>query len=116
MEQMSYYNYTSSSRESKPLPLIFKPGPIDVICDRGSESMNHVGNHRFQQTLADSLILYSNVQMKAEKSAIIVEIVRRIHIQSGRFVKKDLLTGTYFEVDDTVAVSATEHFERVTEI
>jgi hypothetical protein len=101
------------SPESKPLPLSFIPGNFDVICGRGTECLNHEGNQRYRQILISNLLQYSKTQIKAEKSALILDIVKNIKCQSGRFVRKDLLTGQFFEVTDMVAVSSPKRYPTV---
>lgn len=97
---------TNPSRESKPLPLGYTPNPFDVICGRGNECMHHIGNKYFRQLLNNNLMRYTNVEMKSEKSIIIIDMIRIIQNESGgKFIKKDLLTGKYQEVGDVIAVS-----------
>ena len=101
------YSSSANSRKSTPLPIGFIPSHNDILCGRGAECLNHEGNKRFRQLIDDNLELYIHTKTKSEKSIIIREIVKRIRNQSlpSGFVRKDLLTGQYFEVGEFSAVS-----------
>lgn len=94
-----------AAHNMKPLPFGYVLGEYDVICGRGSTCFNHIGNQRFRKMVADSLDEYSGAAAKLEKTYIICDIVHRVRQQSpnGGFVKKDPLTGGFFEVGDFLA-------------
>ena len=94
-------------QQTRQLPSDYVPGDNDVICGRGNECMNHIGNLNFRNTIENMLDRYSKAISKNDKSTIIVEIVNQVRQNSplGGFIKKDLLTGCYFEVGDFAAVS-----------
>lgn len=108
---MNFAKKGSNAREAKPLPLGFRPGVNDVLCGRGSECMGHMGNKRFRLLVESFIEIYAKTTTKFEKSSIIAEIVDIVRRQSpnGGFVKKDLLTGQYFEIGDFYAVSDIRH-------
>lgn len=56
--------------------------------------------------VAEMLTQYSDASTKLDKTYIICEIVNRVrkNSPSGGFVKKDPMTGRYFEVGDFLAV------------
>ena len=56
--------------------------------------------------VVDALAKYSNSQSKLEKTFIICEVVNQVRKKSpfGGFVKKDPMSGRYFEVGDFLAV------------
>ena len=94
-------------RDPVPLHSDFVPGENDVICGRGNECFNHIGNKRFRNIIESKIGLYSMASNRHEKSKIIDDIVHHVRSRSqcGGFVKKDLLTGRYCEVGDFIAVS-----------
>lgn len=87
------------------LPEGFGPGNNDVICGRGRKCVNHVGNARFRDIVAGYLERYSNATAKLEKSYILSDIVCKVRQASpnGGFVKKDPLSGRWYEVGDFLA-------------
>jgi hypothetical protein len=97
----------SAGRNARLLHSGFVPGDSDVICGRGSECVNHLGNSRFRVFVESQLESYTQAKSKIEKSAVIADTVNIIRRNSpyGGFVKKDLMSGQYYEVGDFVAVS-----------
>jgi hypothetical protein len=97
----------TNARKATPLLFDFIPTMNEILCGRGAECLNHEGNIRFRQLIDDNLELYIQTKTKSGKSNIIREIVKRIRNQCypGGFVRKDLLTGQYFEVGEFTAVS-----------
>jgi hypothetical protein len=79
----------------------FKPSDYSVICGRGQESFNHVGNCRFRILSSSFLESYSRAVIKAAKSAIVSDIVGTIRQAGGNFCKHE--KGTWFEVGDHCA-------------
>ena len=98
-----------AAHSTRLLPSDYVLGEYDVICGRGCRCFNHIGNKRFRKVVEAHLDRYSRAVTKTDKTTIICEIV--IHVRSispdGGFVKKDPLTGRYFEVGDFLAVSTT---------
>lgn len=80
----------------------FEPGPLDVICGRGSTGRNHPGNIRFGKIVAENVEKYSRAS-KLEKSVIVSSIVEKIREASpeGGFVKKE--GKAWFEAGDFLA-------------
>eukprot|EP00538_Stauroneis_constricta_P011667 CAMPEP_0119556206 /NCGR_PEP_ID=MMETSP1352-20130426/8224_1 /TAXON_ID=265584 /ORGANISM="Stauroneis constricta, Strain CCMP1120" /LENGTH=355 /DNA_ID=CAMNT_0007603119 /DNA_START=158 /DNA_END=1225 /DNA_ORIENTATION=+ len=84
----------------RPLKPEFEPGPFDVICARGKDAREHVGNRRMRLTIEVSLDRYRAASTKHEKSNIVWRIIDAVRNQSpdGGFVKfKD---GRWHEVGD----------------
>lgn len=96
-----------AAHNMKPLPEGYELGESDVICGRGRKCFNHVGNQRFRKMVEDCLPKYAEATAKLEKTYIICEVVNMVRKNSpnGGFVKKDPVTGRYFEVGDFLAVS-----------
>ena len=96
-----------AAHNMRQLPFDYILSEYDVICGRGRRCFNHIGNQRFRKIVADMLPKYSDAATKLEKTIIICEVVNLIRRSSpqGGFVKKDPMTGRYFEVGDFLAVS-----------
>ncbi|KAL7563072.1 hypothetical protein ACA910_022565 [Epithemia clementina (nom. ined.)] len=75
-------------------------GPNDVLCGRGKESFNHVGNKRFRETITNSLQDYSNAETRVEKSLVVLSIFDSIRTRGGRFLKRDDAEGRWYELSD----------------
>jgi hypothetical protein len=104
----STLTYNAASHHAKRLLASnYEPGEYDVICGRGSKCFNHVGNQHFRSMVEQYLTQYSSSACnKHEKTAMIVEIVNRVRnlSQEGGFIKKDPVSGCYYEVGDFLAV------------
>lgn len=96
-----------AAHNMKPLSESFELGEYDVICGRGRKCFNHIGNKRFRKIVKDYLPKYADASAKLDKTFIICDVVNRIRKNSpnGGFVKKDPMSGRYFEVGDFLAVS-----------
>jgi hypothetical protein len=79
----------------------FKPSDFSVICGRGKESYDHVGNHHFRELASMFVARYSRANSKADKSEIVSEMVGMIHQAEGTFCK--LEKGIWFKVGDHYA-------------
>lgn len=105
-------NNTRISNEAVPLPDGFRPGINDIICGKGSECFNHVGNKRYRKILEDNMELYFSTASKKGKTWLISEIVSDIRQKSypGGFVRRDLLSGKFFEVGEFGAVRLKKNY------
>jgi hypothetical protein len=79
----------------------FQPSEYSVICGRGKESFNFVGNCHFRTLTTCYLERYSRAVTKAVKSAIVSDIVTIIRQAGGNFCKYE--KGAWFEVGDRYA-------------
>jgi hypothetical protein len=92
----------SDTKTGAPLGLDFQPSDYSVICGRGKESFNHVGNRRFRILTSMSMERYSRTDNnKATKSAIVSEIVAIVRQAGGNFCKYK--RGEWYEVGDYYA-------------
>jgi hypothetical protein len=93
--------------ELRLLPQGFVLGNNDVLCGRGKKCFKHIGNLTFRKLIQERLQKYDAAATKTEKTFIIREVVNIVRDTSpnGGFVKRDTLTGRYYEVGDTMAVS-----------
>jgi hypothetical protein len=85
------------------LPQSFTPGEYDVICARGAEAKNHIGNLNFRKRVAESAESYSKAPSKIFKTLIVTAIIEWVHTQSpdGGFVKR--FDGAWYEVGEDIA-------------
>jgi hypothetical protein len=79
----------------------FHPSDYSVICGRGKNSFNHIGNRRYRILASMFIERYSRAATKAAKSAIVSEIITLIRQADGNFWK--LKGGTWFAVGDNYA-------------
>jgi hypothetical protein len=86
-----------SSKKSQ-LPTEFQPSEYSVVCGRGKDSFNHVGNRRFRALASMFIERYSQSGSKVAKSAIVSEIIDVIRQAGGNFCK--VQKGAWFEVGD----------------
>lgn len=89
------------------LPIHYVPSQNDVICKKGREAFNHVGNYRFRVILQIYLGRYEEAPNKTSKSVIvdlIVAMIREHCISSGGgFVRFNAQTNRWFEIGDAMA-------------
>lgn len=92
----------AAAKSMRQLPDGFQPGDFDVICGRGRNVFNHMGNERFRTIVSGYLDRYNQANSKLEKSFILSEIVTLVRESSpnGGFVKKNPKTGKWMEVGD----------------
>jgi hypothetical protein len=89
----------SASRSKKTqLQVDFQPSDYSVVCGRGQESFNHVGNCRFRSLASMFMERYSQADTRTAKSAIVSEIITMIRQAGGNFCK--LKKGVWLEVGD----------------
>lgn len=87
------------------LPEGYMPSEYDVICGRGKECFEHVGNRRYRVTIDINLNRYAEAKTKLQKSVIVMSIVDQVKGNSpfGGFIKKDSATGKWYRVTDNLA-------------
>jgi hypothetical protein len=79
----------------------FTPSRFSVICGRGKDSYDHVGNHHFRELASMFVARYSRASSKADKSEIVSDMVGIIHQADGIFCKFE--KGAWFKVEDHYA-------------
>ena len=86
------------------LPGGYRPGETDVICAKGKQAFNHVGNIRFRSTIASFQEAYSIAATKVEKTAIVTRIIDSVKCcdPPGRFVREDQ-NGGWSQLGDAAA-------------
>jgi hypothetical protein len=89
----------STSRSKKTQLLTeFQPCDYSVVCGRGQNSFNHVGNCRFRSLASMFTERYSQADTRTAKSAIVSEIITMIRQAGGNFCKYK--RGKWLEVGD----------------
>lgn len=89
------------------LPSDFEPEETDVICQRGKDSFDHVGNKLFRELIEKHISSYLEAGSRHEKSTIVSKIYDHIRHNARKpstgFVRKDLLTRRWFVVNEKEA-------------
>jgi hypothetical protein len=91
-------------RAPQTLPADFLPSKYDVICGKGKQCYNHIGNRRFRVTIGTHVPRYQAAKTKSGKTAIvnsIVDIIRES--KDARFVRYNKITSEWMELGDTGA-------------
>jgi hypothetical protein len=76
----------------------FQLSDFSVVCGRGRDSFNHIGNRRFRILASMHIERYSRANSKVAKTAIVSEIIEVIRQADGNFCKFE--KGKWFEVAD----------------
>ena len=66
-----------------PLPITFIPGPFDVICGRGKDTLNHEGNKRYKKIVNSLLQKYASATNKFDKTLIVSEVIETVRYSTG---------------------------------
>jgi hypothetical protein len=83
------------------LSVDFQPSEYSVLCSRGKDSVNHIGNRHFHKLASTYVEKYSQAVSKAAKSIIVSEIITAIRKAGGGFCKHK--RGAWFELGDHYA-------------
>lgn len=75
------------------------PTKHDVLCGRGGKINEHPGNVRFRAIVEEYKEQYNLASNKNNKANISRDVVGQIFDCGGRFLKKDAMTGRWFEED-----------------
>jgi hypothetical protein len=76
----------------------FQLSGFSVVCGRGRDSFNHIGNRRFRILASMFIERYSRANSKASKTVIVSEIIEVIRQADGNFCK--FTKGKWIEVAD----------------
>jgi hypothetical protein len=87
---------SSSPSGKTQLRVQFQPCDYSVVCGRGKDSFNHVGNRRFRILASMFIETYSEADSKAAKSAVVSRILEVIRQAGGHFCKYE--SGAWFDV------------------
>lgn len=90
-----------TNTEPEVLPTDFSPTNYDVICGKGKMAYNHIGNRRFRITIDLHLPRYQAAISKADKSAVVHDIVNLIRKNaSSGFVRFNPKMIRWIEIGD----------------
>lgn len=78
----------------------------DVLCGRGGGTNSQIGNRRYRQLVQDSQPTYLKAKRK-DKPLMAKQLVRVIRERGGRFLKRDDITGKYFDIGNKKAEAKT---------
>jgi hypothetical protein len=102
VKQASDHNPSiAGSTTGENLGVDFQPSDYSVLCCRGKDSANHIGNRRFRIISSMYVEKYSRADTKAAKSVIVSEIITAIRQAGGNFCRHK--RGIWFEVGDNYA-------------
>ena len=92
--------------KNQEMPENWTPQPWSVLCGRGKDCYEHIGNRRFRLLVDINLPKYVAAKNKIVKSTIVVSILDAIregtnHV--GGFVKYNAKTNRWVEVSDDVS-------------
>jgi hypothetical protein len=87
---MNPYNNNRDDVECGLMPSGFEPGEMDIMCGRGSANGNREGNNAFTEIIQANLHLYLKASSRVGKTAVVAEILDRMHSSGARFLKKDV--------------------------
>lgn len=92
----------NSKEKDCPLDPGYEPGEYDVICSRGKQYYNHVGNIRFRNMIENQVERYCRADTKVGKTMVVMSIVDAIRGASprGGFVRFSMRRGCYVEIGD----------------
>jgi hypothetical protein len=65
-----------------------EPGPYDVLCNRGRRAFQSIGNRRFRLIIENHADKYDTIKVRAERSMIVISIVKVIELAGGNFLKQ----------------------------
>lgn len=85
---------------------ITDPRDSDVLCGRGGAALRHPGNQTYRRLVNLNKSLYITC-LKTEKLKISRSIVAAIREQDGRFLEKNMKTGTWQDIGDKKAIEKT---------
>jgi hypothetical protein len=70
-------------------PCAREPKTFDVLCGRGRDCYEHVGNKEFRDMIDSNVRVYAETETKQERGTIVTGIVRRIRKNGGSFLRFD---------------------------
>ena len=95
----------SKDDESPILTFVKEPHDNDVLCGRGGSINSQTGNERFRQLVEKRKRVYLTARFKREKRLIANSILSEIRSiePAGRFLSRDPVTGSWYDIGDEKA-------------
>lgn len=97
------FSQAGKDQRRRELPADYFPQNNDVICSRGADSYNHIGNKKFRSIVDYQLGNYTKASSKLEKSLIVSSIIDEVRHNGGVFLRRDARTDSYYEVDEKLS-------------
>jgi len=86
--------------------IIYEPRSADVICGRGKEAFEHIGNDCFRLLIARYADTYQEAPTKKAKSQSILKIVDIVNARGGRFLmRRNSIMTTTTNTNDVAATN-----------
>lgn len=95
--------------DKKDKEAIKKLEDFDILLGRGKTSFNHVGNRRFRVFIGLHLRRYMEASSRMEKTLVVNSVVEAIQEGGGRFLKQDLKTEKWYQVNPKMAREKVGH-------
>ena len=92
----------TAMRRGEPFEGIDLPSPNDVLFGRGKTNQEHSGNVLMRSIIADYIPEYQSTT-KLDKGRIPLKVMTRIKQGGGRFLRRNVDHGWWFEVSDEAA-------------
>jgi len=86
-----------------PLPDDFQPNSWTILCGKGKDYFDHVGNRRFRVLVSCHVERYAAASTKVAKSDIVTEIIASVRNAGGCFAKFHQKDGRWYECGDALA-------------
>ncbi|CAB9513267.1 expressed unknown protein [Seminavis robusta] len=102
-------NFSAPMESTKPSMEGVDIKPMDVLCGRGKNSFNHVGNRKFRDIVAEAIPGYVTATSRATKSEIVTSIVRLVQENGGRFLKQDTKRKVWYVLNYTQSKEKAGH-------
>ncbi|CAJ1934478.1 unnamed protein product [Cylindrotheca closterium] len=104
----------SRSACTDPFPKNFEPGEGDVICCGGKEAFEHVGNKQYRMYIANNAAAYRKADSRLHKSFIVSSIIETVKERTsvsryGGFLKRDIRTGRWYQLDKKASREKVSH-------
>ena len=80
---------------------------IDILSGRGGLTNKHPGNKEFRKVVNEHKIAYRKLTKKADKAAMVRQILAIFSEKGSRFLKKNNEDGLWEELDDAEAYAKT---------
>ena len=97
-----------NSQSPTSLPENYVPKELDIVSGRGKRNWNHAGNVRFRQIIQASVDGYIAAPSKAEKTTVVVGIVKQFRDEGAYFLKQDD-AGHWYDIGDAQAREKVGH-------
>ena len=89
--------------DSRPEQGVIEPSDLDILLGRNKYCFHHVGNRCFRTLIANNSGWYVAVSTKRGKMAVVAFLFNLIQRGGGRFLKEDLSSNQWQEVDNRAA-------------